>query len=85
MVQDNKPTDFFIWMVEQPDLTPAQELNTKQEKGRFVFETLRKVARKSQKEVRSELEQKNIKYRPYYISNKILVRRGSRISANLSP
>jgi hypothetical protein len=32
-------TDFFIWMVEKADLSPAYHLRTKQEKGRFVYET----------------------------------------------
>ena len=33
-------TDYFVWMTEKADLSPAAALQTKEEKGRFVFETL---------------------------------------------
>jgi hypothetical protein len=37
-------TDFFIWLVEKADLGPAYRLQPKEEKGRFVYETLRATA-----------------------------------------
>ena len=46
-------TDFFIWMAEQADVSAAQQLSTKLEKGEYVFETLRSFADQSQKELRS--------------------------------
>jgi subtilisin family serine protease len=70
-------TDFFIWMVEKADLSPAYHLRTKQEKGRFVYETLRETAERTQKELRRHLDLQGVDYRPFYIANKILVRGGS--------
>jgi hypothetical protein len=71
-------TDFFIWMVKQADLSPAYQLQTKQEKGRFVYETLRETAKRTQQELRWYLDLWGVDYRPFYIANKILVRGGSR-------
>ena len=70
-------TDFFVWMTEKADLSPAYRLETKEEKGRFVFETLRETAERSQKALRAYLEQQGMDYRPFYIVNKILVRGGN--------
>lgn len=69
--------DFFIWLTEKADLSPASRLKTKKEKGRFVFETLRRTAERSQREVRAYLDSQGIPYRPFYIANKILVRGGN--------
>lgn len=69
-------TDFFVWLTEKADLTPAYQLKTKEEKGRFVFETLHATAERTQKELRAHLDAQGISYQPFYISNKILVRGG---------
>ena len=70
-------SDFFIWMTEKADLSPAYTLKTKEEKGRFVFEALRETAEHSQKELRTHLDEQGIGYHPFYIANKILIRDGS--------
>ena len=31
-------TDYFIWLAEKADLSPADDLPTKEAKGRFVYE-----------------------------------------------
>src|SRR4030065_2324941 len=41
-------TDFFIWMTEKADLSPASQLATQLEKGQFVFDTLRATADRTQ-------------------------------------
>jgi subtilisin family serine protease len=70
-------TDFFIWMSEKADLSPAYNLKTKEEKGRFVFETLRQTAQGSQADLRQHLEDQGVDHRPFYIANKILVQGGN--------
>jgi len=70
-------TDFFVWLADKADLSPAYRLQTKEEKGRFVFDTLRAYAERSQQDLRAYLDAQDVKYEPYYISNKILVRGGS--------
>ncbi len=67
-------TDFFVWMKEKADLSPAYKLKTKQERGRFVYETLRAVAERTQKDVRAYLDRQGVQYQSFYIANKILVR-----------
>jgi subtilisin family serine protease len=68
--------NFFIHMVAKADLGPAHQLQTKEEKGRFVFETLRETAERSQADLRAALDARRVDYRPFYIANKILVRGG---------
>ncbi len=70
-------TDYFIWMVEKADLSPATQLPTKLAKGQFVFETLRATAERTQKDLRRFLDGQGVDYQPFYIANKILVRGGS--------
>ena len=77
--------DFFIWLTERADLSPAYRLKTKEEKGRFVFETLRATAERTQKNLRAYLNAQGVTYQPFYISNRILVRGGDqRLLFNLA-
>ncbi|MCB0164220.1 MAG: S8 family serine peptidase [Anaerolineae bacterium] len=73
----NGQTEFFVWLTDKADLSPADALPTKAEKGRFVFETLRDTAAQSQKALRQELDRQNLRYQPFYIANKILVQGGN--------
>ena len=68
--------DCFVWMAEKADLGPAHQLQTKQEKGRFVYETLRSTAERTQASLRSYLDARGVDYRPFYVANKILIRGG---------
>jgi uncharacterized repeat protein (TIGR01451 family) len=70
-------TDFFVWMKEKADLRPASRLQTKQEKGEFVFNTLVATANRTQKLLRAFLDGQGVDYESFYISNKILVRGGN--------
>jgi len=66
-------SDYFIWMVGQADLSAADQLQTKREKGFYVFDTLRATADRSQKGIRAELDARGIRYQSFYIANKIYV------------
>lgn len=70
-------TDFFIWMAETADLSPAYAMDSKLEKGTFVFNALRETAEASQQELRAYLDAQGITYQPFYIANKVLVQGGS--------
>ena len=70
-------TDFFVWMTEQADLSPAAQLQTKAEKGQFVYDTLVATAERSQKNLRAFLDGQGIQYQAFYISNKIFVQGGN--------
>ncbi|MEW5987880.1 MAG: S8 family serine peptidase, partial [Chloroflexota bacterium] len=70
-------TDFFIWMAEKADLSPAKALATQVEKGRFVFAALRATADRTQAEVKQALDAQGVTYQAFYIANKIFVRGGT--------
>ena len=70
-------TDFFIWMAEKADLSPAHALHTKEAKGQFVFDTLVATAERTQQGVRTYLDREGIPYQSFYIANKIYVEQGS--------
>ncbi|MCI0393485.1 MAG: S8 family serine peptidase [Chloroflexi bacterium] len=72
----NGTTDFFVWMKEKANLTPAGALDSKEEKGAFVFNALRQTADSSQQGVRAYLDQAGVQYQPFYIANKLYVARG---------
>jgi hypothetical protein len=74
-------TDLFIWMQEKADLSPAYQLQTKEERGRFVYETLRETAERTQRDLRRVLDRMGVEYRPFYIANKILVLGGTQTLA----
>ncbi len=63
-----------VWLVlnDKADLSPAQFLMTKRDKGRFVYETLKSTAQASQAPLRETLDRMGVSYRPYYIVNALL-------------
>jgi len=70
-------TEFLVLLVEQADLRPAAMLPTKAEKGRYVYEALRKQSRETQGLILRWLRERAIEHRSFYIVNAILVK-GSR-------
>jgi len=69
-------TDYFIWMAEKADLSPAYQLKTQAEKGQFVFDILVATAERTQADLRAFLDNQGVDYQAFYIANKILVRGG---------
>jgi subtilisin family serine protease len=69
--------DFFIWLPQKADLSDAAGLNTRAEKGEFVFNALSSTAESSQKNVRAFLDGEKADYQPFFIANKILVRQAN--------
>jgi subtilisin family serine protease/uncharacterized membrane protein len=69
-------SEFFIWLGASADLSAARNLRTKAEKGQYVYNTLRETAERSQSGLRAALEAQGVRYRPFYIANKIFVQSG---------
>ena len=65
----DEQVELLIIMEEQPDASLAQQLRTKTAKGSFVFQLARRLAERTQTEVRDYLEVTDIQHRPYYIVN----------------
>lgn len=72
-LQKGEATRTLIVMAEQADVSAANNLKTKQEKGRYVFDTLRATADRTQAGVRAQLDQLGLSYRAYYVANVIAV------------
>ena len=75
-------TDFLVMMSNQADVSDSRDLNAKEEKGAFVFETLQQTAALSQKEIIQLLTEKGAAYHSLYIVNLLQVE-GDRELVNL--
>jgi serine protease AprX len=65
---------FFVVLADQADLSPAANLQTKTEKGRFVYQTLLDKAQTTQGPILQLLRDRNIEHQSFYIVNAILVK-----------
>jgi subtilisin family serine protease len=79
--ENGQRADFFIVLKHQADLSAAGALADKRDKGRFVFSALTQAADAAQGPVRSWLDSRGVRYRPYWIVNAILVQGGDRALA----
>jgi serine protease AprX len=68
--------EFIIFLSEQADLSGAAALNTKLEKGNYVFQRLTEVARRTQGPVIASLKNQGSEYRPFWVANMIWARGG---------
>jgi hypothetical protein len=66
-------TEALVVLTEQADLSPAYSMQTKLEKGSFVFHALRAVADRTQGPILSLLKERGIPYQSFYIVNMIKV------------
>jgi serine protease AprX len=66
--------EFLVVLTDQADLNSAASLRTKEEKGRFVYETLYNKARSTQGPILAWLKERKIEHRAYYIVNMIWVK-----------
>ena len=64
-------TEFIVYMVQQADLSGAYALDTKEEKGQYVFEQLTSLAEATQPPVRQTLTLFGAEYQAFWISNAI--------------
>jgi subtilisin family serine protease len=71
---NGEQAEFFIELADQADLSGADNLPTKAEKARFVYETLLDKAQTTQRPILQWLEQRGINYQSFYIINAVLVK-----------
>ncbi|MBC7773930.1 MAG: S8 family serine peptidase [Phycisphaerae bacterium] len=69
--------EFFIIMQKKADVSAAKQMRKKEEKGKYVFETLSAFAEKDQRTVRDVLQNKNVPLHSFWIINAIWAK-GSR-------
>lgn len=63
----------FIILKDQADLSAADSFISREEKGRYVYDTLRNIAITTQKPLVEYLESKHINFRQFYIENMIAI------------
>ena len=69
-----EPADVLILLGNQPDLSPAQALPTKEARGRWVYETLRAAADRDQVPLVAELARSGVPYRRFWAVNAVQAR-----------
>jgi serine protease AprX len=67
-------TEFLVYLEEQADLSQATHLQSRLERGQFVYESLGAVARRTQTAVIASLEARGVDYQPFWVANMIWVR-----------
>ena len=71
---NGQQSEFFVVLADQADLGPAAALQTKAEKGRFVYSTLLNKAQTTQGPILQWLRERGIEHQSFYIVNAILVK-----------
>ena len=76
--------EFFVLLADQADLSPAANLPSKTEKGRFVYQTLLEKAQSTQGPILQWLRERNIENQSFYIVNAILVKGDRQLAETLA-
>jgi subtilisin family serine protease len=74
---NGQEAEFFVVLADQADLSQAAALQTKAEKGRYVYNTLLNKSQTTQGPVLQWLRDRGLEHRSFYIINAVLVK-GSR-------
>ena len=76
--------EFLVVLSEQADLSRAETMKTKQEKGRFVRDSLLSKAQVTQGPIIQWLDEHNIEHRAFYIVNMIWVKGDQDVAKQLA-
>jgi serine protease AprX len=81
---NGQQAEFFVVLADRADLSPAANLPTKTEKGRFVYQTLQDKAQSTQGPILQWLRERNIENQSFYIVNAILVKGDRQLAETLA-
>ncbi|MCX6349655.1 MAG: hypothetical protein NTV79_09205 [Candidatus Aureabacteria bacterium] len=76
--------EFLIVLSQQADLSYADELPSRKEKGWFVYETLLDTARSTQGPILERLKERGVPHRSYYIVNLIWAKGGRELALDVA-
>jgi subtilisin family serine protease len=79
-----KQAEFLVVLADHADLSGAKAFKTKQEKGRYVRDSLWNKAQTTQAPLLQWLRDRKIEHRSYYIVNLILVKAGLDVAQTLA-
>lgn len=68
--------DFLIFLADQPDLSAAYAIRDWNQRGEFVYRTLRDHATRSQAGLQAALRSRGLRFEPFWVANAILVHDG---------
>src|SRR5881275_3027889 len=71
---NGQQTEFFVVLADQADLSQAAALQTKAEKGRYVYNTLLNKSLTTQGPILQWLRERGLDHQSFYIVNAILVK-----------
>jgi subtilisin family serine protease len=81
---ENGETEFLVFLTEQADLSAAESLATKLDKGTYVYQQLTATAARTQPAVTAALDNLGVQYRPYWVANMIWVRGDAAVVQSLA-
>jgi subtilisin family serine protease len=81
---NGQQAQFFVVLADQADLSPAANLQSKTEKGRFVYQTLLDKAQTTQGPILQLLQDRKIEHQSFYIVNAILVKGDRQLAETLA-
>ncbi len=79
-----KQAEFMIVLADQADLSGAEALSTKSEKGRFVRDVLWNKSQTTQGPILQWLRERGIEHRSFYIVNAVLVKGSQEVAEMLA-
>ena len=79
-----KQAEFMIVLADQADLSGAEALSTKSEKGRFVRDALWNKSQTTQGPILRWLRERGIEHRSFYIVNAVLVKGSQEVAEMLA-
>src|SRR5215467_3775433 len=71
---DGQQAEFFVVLTDQADLSQAAALQSKAEKGRYVYNTLLNKSQTTQGPILQWLREHRLEYRSFYIVNAVSVK-----------
>ena len=77
--------EFFVVLTDQADLGQAANLQTKAEKGRFVYNALLNKAQTTQGPILQWLRERGLEHRSFYIVNQYWLRGHDRLPKRWQP
>ena len=83
-VRDGAEAEILVVLRAQAELSGADDLATKEAKGRYVYEALWSVAEASQRHLRAALDAQQVEYQSFYIVNALKVRASSALVHSLA-
>ena len=81
---NGQQAEFMVVLADQADLSPAAALATKNEKSRYVYDTLWNKSQATQGPILQWLRERGLEYRSFYIVNAILVKGSREIAETLA-